>query len=72
MTPHSTLPAPELWWPLLTIEHKHEIQQNVSAPLSAGVRQEIERIANITLDESALRLSPDAQSFIRTQSEPVD
>ncbi|WP_345067361.1 hypothetical protein [Leifsonia kafniensis] len=72
MTLQSELPAVEVWWPHLTIEQKHEIQQDVSAPLSAAVREEIERIANIELSESHLQLSREAQSFIQTQSEPVD
>jgi hypothetical protein len=72
MTLHSELPAVERWWPHLTIEQKHEIQKDLSAPLSDAVRHEIERIANIELGDSPLHLSREAQSFIETQSEPVD
>ena len=59
----------ERWWPHLSIEAKHEILADPTAPLSERVRAEIR---DRTGAEPPDRLGAADRAFIETQIEAVD
>lgn len=59
------------WWPNLSIDAKHALQEREGEPLLDIVRDEIERITG-QRPASHARLTPEAVEFIRTQREQVD
>ncbi len=67
------LPAVEIWWPALSIEGKHDLQRDLTAPLSEAVLQEIASIAGSeALVDDRLVLSMRDRDFIQTQGEATD
>ena len=73
----SELPPIEQWWPKLSLELKHEVLEDLTAPLSTDVITAINSILaddGVTVDEGAhpIRLDGAERGFIRTQVEQVD
>jgi len=65
------LPPIEDWWPKLPAELKHQVLEDLEAPLAPAVVSKITGNANDT-DTGRIRLSGAERGFIRTQVEPVD
>ena len=61
--------AIERWWPHLSIEAKHRLLAELTAPIDAETAAEIESITGAPASE---RLTPAEQRFVLTQIEPVD
>lgn len=63
----------ERWWPHLDIKYKHEILEDLDAPLSSPTLDAVSRLSG---DEAtavrSIHLSESEKSYIRTQVEAVD
>lgn len=59
------------WWPELSIDAKHRLQEHPDAPLDEVVRNEIERITGHSVAADA-RLDESDARYISTQREQVD
>lgn len=63
------LPPIEEWWPKLPAELKHQVLEDLEAPLAPEVVSEITGNGE---NLGSVRLSGAERGFIRTQVEPVD
>lgn len=67
----SSKPGANEWWPHLSIESKHAILEDPSAPLPETVRAEMGELTGEPVPEGAC-LDEEERRFIATQTEPVD
>lgn len=65
------LPPIEEWWAGLSIEARHEILEDLHAPLTAQVRREIGELTGRSVPDGAT-LSHHEVGFVQVQQEPVD
>lgn len=61
----------ERWWPYLSIEAKHTLERDLSAPVPESVRHEVRQITGESFADGK-RLDDAEIRFIRTQKERVD
>jgi len=59
------------WWPRLSIDAKHRLQEDPGAELPDAVRAEIAEITGHDVP-AGTRLTAEEADFIDTQREPVD